>query len=99
MKNKAKQANNSAFHEVLKSTPLKTKIKVINKVAFITLLTKLGLRENKVWEDAENEMLDKLTKFSDRHTKRILKEIKKHKEHKKFKKSKKRKNGKRNGKI
>ena len=62
----------SKIKEILKNTPLKNRLKVNNEMAFIQLLTVLGYREDKMWEDSENELLSKLCKFADEQTEHQL---------------------------
>ena len=64
------------FKKILKETPLKTRLKVANKMAFINLIVELGYREDKMWTDDENELLDKLCGLAKEHTDIILKDIK-----------------------
>lgn len=42
---------------------------------FISLLTELGYREDKMWGDDEDETLSKLFKLAQEHTQSILKLI------------------------
>ena len=45
-------------NKVIKETPLKTRLRVSTEMAFINLLNKLGFREDKMWTDDEDEMLE-----------------------------------------
>ena len=45
-------------------------------MAFITLLSEVGFRENKVWSDEEDELLTKLCDLALKHTKHQLEQIK-----------------------
>lgn len=63
--------------QILKETPLKIRLQVGNEMAFISLLTELGFREDKMWEESENELLSKLMKSASEHTENQLKTIKK----------------------
>ncbi len=64
------------FHEILKQTPLQIRLKVSNQMAFISLLTELGFREDKMWTDDENELLSKLCEAANQHTEHQLETIK-----------------------
>lgn len=61
--------------DIAKNVPLKTRIKVSNEMAFINLIVELGYREDKMWTDDENELLDKLSVLAQEHTDSILKYI------------------------
>jgi hypothetical protein len=64
--------------KILKETPLETRLKVSNEMAFIMLITELGFRENKMWNEndpKEMELLGKLCKFAEEHTKNQMKTI------------------------
>jgi len=57
--------------KILKETPLDTRLKVSNQAAFINLITELGFRENKSWDEEDekdNALLLKLTKLANEHT-------------------------------
>ena len=60
---------------VIINTPLETRIKVLNEMAFINLIVELGYRESKMWTKDEDELLNKLLELADEHTDDILKEI------------------------
>lgn len=64
-----------AFEKLVKEVPLKTRIKVANEMAFINLIVELGYREDKMWTDDENELLDKICVLAQKHTDSILKDI------------------------
>ena len=51
---------NEALDKMLKQIPLKTRLKVSTEMAFINLITELGYRENKMWTEDEDEILNKL---------------------------------------
>ena len=70
----------NTLNNLLKRIPLKTKIKVLNEMAFITLLSELGFRENKMWTPDEDELLAKLMEYSEKHTEHLMKEIEEHNE-------------------
>ena len=63
------------LNKILKTIPLKTRIKVANEMAFIDLIVKLGYREEKMWDESEDELLSKLCSLAEEHTSSILKEI------------------------
>lgn len=65
------------IEKILKETPLKVRLQVSNEMMFISLLSKLGFRENKMWEESENEMLSKICKLAEEHTEHQLKQIRK----------------------
>ena len=52
------------IERILKETPLKTRLKVSTEMAFISLISELGYRENKIWTDDENETLNKLCELA-----------------------------------
>lgn len=64
--------------EVRERTKLSTKLKVLNEMAFIDLLTILGYREEKMWTPDEDEKLQKLINYAKKHTDRQMEEIKEH---------------------
>lgn len=66
----------------IREIPLKTRLKVMNEMCFIDLLTELGFREDKMWTDEEDELLSKLCKLAMKHTEDILKEIEQDKKQK-----------------
>lgn len=69
--------------KILKETPLETRLKVSNEMAFIMLITDLGFRESKMWnedDEKDNELLDKLMKFAKEHTANQMKTIERWKE-------------------
>ncbi len=69
------------LERILHETPLSIKLKVSNEMAFIMLLTELGFRENKMWDERdekEQEVLAKLIAFAEKHTDSQLREIKAH---------------------
>ena len=55
------RVNMSSFHnelkKLIKETPIKTRIEVVNEMAFMSLITTLGFREKKMWTDDEEELL------------------------------------------
>lgn len=67
------------FEELLKETPLNVRLQVSNEAAFICLLRDLGFREERMWEETEedNILLKKIIDFAKEHTKNQLKSIKK----------------------
>lgn len=62
--------------EILSEIPLETKIKVSTEIAFIDLIHELGFREEKPWSDEDNEMLNKILEFAEKHAKHIIEIIK-----------------------
>jgi hypothetical protein len=69
--------------KILKETPLEIRLKVSNEMAFIHLITELGYRENKAWDetdDKDNEILNKLMKLAKEHTEHQMKTIEKWKD-------------------
>jgi len=66
---------NKLLEKLTKEIPLKTRIKVGTEMAFINLLTELGYREDKMWTDEEDEILNKLCELASKHTDDILEDI------------------------
>ena len=67
------------INKILKETPLETRLKVSNEMAFIMLITKLGYRESKMWDEndeKDNEILKILLSFATEHTKNQMRDIK-----------------------
>jgi hypothetical protein len=64
------------INKILKRINLKTQLRISNQTAFIMLLSELGYREDKMWTDEENEILEKLCLFAEKHTDDQLKTIK-----------------------
>ena len=62
-----------SIERILNETSLDTKIRVTTEADYIMLLTKLGLRENKMWSQDDEELLSKLMEEADKHTDRIMK--------------------------
>lgn len=63
---------------IMRRTPLETKLKVSNEMAFITLITELGYREDKMWTPEEDELMAKLCKLANEHTQNQLRSIENH---------------------
>ena len=63
------------FTKQLKEVPLDIRLDVINDMYFMDLITELGYREEKAWEEEENEVLHKICKATRKHTLRILQTI------------------------
>ena len=61
---KVKNMRSKVIERILKETPLKTRLKVSTEMAFISLISELGYRENKIWTDDENETLNKLCELA-----------------------------------
>jgi len=57
---------------------LKTKLKISNQMAFISLITDMGYREDKMWSDEDEHILHKICKLADQHTQNQLELIEKH---------------------
>lgn len=60
-------------------TTLEQKLQVSNEMAFISLITDLGYREDKMWTEAEDKLLYKLLDLASVHTKNQMDEIAEHK--------------------
>lgn len=61
--------------QILNNVPLETKVKVATEMAFINLITELGYRENKAWDEGNEEdmrVLKKLTSLAKEQTKHLL---------------------------
>lgn len=70
-----KEEFNNMLGELHKEIPLETRLRVLNQMAFISLLTELGYREEKMWTSDEDERFDKLMNIANKHTEDIMKEI------------------------
>lgn len=66
---------NSQLEERFKKIPLKTRLNILNQTTFISLLSELGYRGNKIWTDEEDDKFDKLIELANKHTEDILEEI------------------------
>lgn len=75
---KAEKHKSKILEKIMKKTKLSIKLKVLNEMAFIDLLTELGYRENKTWTPDEDEKLNKLCELAKKHTKHQLEEINEH---------------------
>ena len=64
------------IEDILKRTPLKTRIKVDIQASFINLITELGYRESKSWTEDEDLILQKLTDLANQTTDYIMESIK-----------------------
>lgn len=74
---KNKQSNDfPEFEKILKETPLNIRLSVSNYMAFVSLITELGYRDDKAWGEDENELHDKLTMCAQQHTIHQLDDIK-----------------------
>lgn len=71
---------NPKIEEILKNIPLEAKIKVSLEMAFINLISELGYREDKMWTEEEQPILNKLLDLANKSAKDIMNEIEKHKE-------------------
>jgi len=67
---------NSLISKLLKETSLQIRLEVDNEFAFINLITELGFREDKMWEECEDPMLCKLMNLAHELAKRQIKTIK-----------------------
>lgn len=54
---------------------LEDKLKVCNELGFISLLSELGFRDEKPWDDSENELLGRLIDCAKKHTEMQMKII------------------------
>ena len=63
--------------KILKETPLKTRLYVLNSMSMSALLVELGYREDKPWGDDEEEIAVKLDKYAKKITRWQLEDIKK----------------------
>ena len=63
------------LEELSRTCPLEIRLRVTTEMAFISLLTELGYREDKMWTEEEDEILTKLCLFSKKVTQWHLKEI------------------------
>lgn len=62
--------------KLLKETPLSTRLNVLNETTFITLITKLGYRDEKMWSEDENDKLNIIREIARTLTTDTLTEIK-----------------------
>lgn len=69
------------IQKLLDETSLETKLRILNEMSFIDILTKLGYREDEMWTDSPED--DKKLKIICDEAKKLAKEqimeIKKHK--------------------
>jgi len=63
------------LEELSRTCPLEIRLRVTTEMSFISLLTELGYREDKMWTEEEDEILTKLCLFSKKVTQWHLKEI------------------------
>ncbi len=68
-----------SIKKLLKTTPLDIRLRVSIQYAYITLLSELGYRQG-YWTPEEEDKLQKLCDFSDKHTQEILDIIKQYEE-------------------
>ncbi len=73
-----KKVKSEVVDRIRRRTSLETKLQVDNEMAFISLLSDLGYREDKMWTPEEDETLTKLLNYAKEHTKYQLKMIEKH---------------------
>lgn len=66
---------NLSIKEIMKSIPLKTRILVTVEMSLIDLLSEMGFRESKSWDDDESELRSKLRKHANEIAQRVLKDI------------------------
>jgi hypothetical protein len=64
------------FYETIKVTPLRIAIEVCSQIFCLSILTNLGLRENKSWGEDENELYWKLMDLSIKQSARIIEQLK-----------------------
>ena len=69
---------NKVVDRILMKTGLETKLKVSNQMAFISLTSDMGYREEKMWTDEDEEILHKLCNLADHHTQNQLELIEEH---------------------
>jgi len=62
--------------ELLKETPLKIRLDVLNQMFMIDLISELGYREDTMWKPEEQKILNKLCKHAHKLTRAQLKTIK-----------------------
>ena len=74
-----KTMKSEIIERIRKRSPLETKLKVSNEMAFIDLIVELGYREDKAWTDEEDELLSKLMSLANKHTEDQMKIIDDHK--------------------
>ena len=68
------------LEKIVKEIPLEIRLKVSNEMAFISLITDLGYRKDKMWDEndkVDNEIFCKLMKLAKEHTAHQLEEIEK----------------------
>jgi len=71
------------IEKMIKEIPLKIRLKVSNEMAFMDLITELGYREDKMWDESDekdNEIFNKLMKLAREHTEYQMNEIQRWKE-------------------
>jgi hypothetical protein len=64
-----------AMTEMVKNIPLKTRLKVSTEMAFINLISELGYRENKMWTEDEDHLLNKLCVLAEKFSTDQIKEF------------------------
>lgn len=67
---------NTNVDNLLKNISLENRLKVLNEMAFINLLTELGYREDKMWSESENDNLRKICFLAEKLMKEQILEIK-----------------------
>ena len=69
------------IQKLLDETSLETKLRILNEMYFIDLLTKLGYREDKMWTDSpeDDDKLRTICTLAKDLANTQLKEIKRHK--------------------
>ena len=66
---------NNRIENILKRVPLKTRLRVVNEMTFMELITELGYREDKMWTDDESAILHKLLSMAGILTTRQIEEF------------------------
>lgn len=68
---------NSKINEIMGKISLKTRFSVSIEMEFITLLTDLGYREEKMWTDDEDDKLQTICDSSKKLAEHLIKEMEK----------------------
>jgi hypothetical protein len=72
---KPKEYTSKLIEDLMKSIPLESKLKTSNEMMFIDLLSYLGYREDKMWDETneeENNLLRKISEKAEELTKRQI---------------------------
>ena len=68
----------SVVDRILSKITIENEIEVSNQMMFLTILTDLGLREEKSWGEDEEELYFKLLKLAKKHSKHQMEIINKY---------------------